>query len=243
MTAIQVGHPLARVLSIIQIQHGSHGIKTDSIRMVTVCPEHCIGNQEVGYAGTSVVINQRSPVRVCALSRILMLVKAGAVILCHAPGISRKMSRYPVQNHTDSLIVHVIHKIHKIIRCTKTAGRCIVAGHLIAPGRIQRMFHHRHQLHMGITHLFYIGCQLHRNLTVIIKLRANNCFSIFIQRRRFSLPGAQMQLIDRHGFRLRILLCTALHPLFIGPLVFVQIPDHRSRIGAQLRIICIRVNF
>ena len=72
--------------------------------------------------------------------------------------------------------MHIIHKIHKVIRCPIAAGRTIVSGHLISPGLIQGMLHHRHQLHMGVTHFLYIFRQANCDLPVIIELGAHNIF-------------------------------------------------------------------
>ena len=101
--------------------------------MVYIFPEQCIGNQEIRYLRTSVIVNQRTPVRMRALARIEMLVQAGAIKCAQSERIARKMSRYPVQNDTNPLLMHIVHEIHKILRCAIPGGRCIVAGHLIPP--------------------------------------------------------------------------------------------------------------
>ena len=137
--------------------------------MILLSPVKCIGNQEVCHLRTSVVINQSTPVRMRALAGIPVLINTGSVKASQSIGIPREMSRNPVQNHADSLTVHIIHKVHKIIRRSVTAGRCIVASYLISPGSVQRMLHHRHQLYMGISHTLYIFSQTGRNLPVIVK--------------------------------------------------------------------------
>ena len=96
MAAVHIGNPLSRVLAVIQVQHGGHRVEADAVGVVLVRPEHGVGNQEIRYLGPSVIVDQRSPVRVGSLSRILMLVDAGSVELGHSPGIPRKMSRNPV---------------------------------------------------------------------------------------------------------------------------------------------------
>ena len=136
MTAVDIGNPLSVILAIIQIQHGSHRIHADAVCMVLLGPEQRVGNQEISNLRPSVVVDQGTPVRVCALSRILMLVNTASVEACQAVGITREMSRYPVQDHADALFMHIIHEIHKIIRRAIPACRRIVAGYLIAPGFI-----------------------------------------------------------------------------------------------------------
>ena len=169
MTAVNIGYPLAVILAVIQIQHGSNCIHTDTVSMILLRPVKRIGNQEVGHLRTSVVVNQSTPVRMRALAGIPVLINTGSVKAGQSIGIPREMSRNPVQNHADSLTVHIIHKVHKIIRRSVTAGRCIVASYLISPGSVQRMLHHRHQFYMGISHILYIFSQTGRNLSVIVK--------------------------------------------------------------------------
>ena len=172
-----------------------------------------------------------------------MLIDAGAVKLGHTPGVSREMGRYPVQNHSDSLAVHIIHEIHEIIRGSETAGGCIIPRDLIAPRGIQRMLHHRHQLHMGIPHLCHVFGQLFRYLTVVIKFRTGNNMSRIVSLCLFSHPGAEVYFIDRHGGGLCIGLRTLVHPFPVVPLVLVQIPDNRCRIRPEFGIIGIGIGF
>ena len=169
MAAVNIRNPLAVIFTVIQIQHRSNCIHTDTVSMILLSPVKCIGNQEVCHLRTTVVINQSTPVRMRALAGILVLINTGSIKAGQSIGIPREMSRNPVQNHADSLTVHIIHKVHKIIRRSVTAGRCIVASYLISPGSIQRMLHHRHQFYMGISHALYIFSQTGRNLPVIVK--------------------------------------------------------------------------
>ena len=175
------------------------------------------------------------------LSRILVLIEAASVKLRHAPCITRKMCRNPVKNNANSLSVQIIHKIHEIIRCAEAAGRCVISRHLIAPRSIQRMFHDRQKFHMGIPHFLHIFRQLDRDLTVIVKLRSDNLASSLIHLGRFSHPGTEMYLIDRHRRRLRVERRPFLHPVLIVPFIFVQIPDDGCRVRSKFRIVRIRI--
>ena len=241
IAAVNICHPLPIILPVVKVKHGSNRIHANSVRMILVRPEQSICNEEIRHSGTSIIVNQGSPVGMRSLPGILMLVYTGSVKSSQAVGIPRKMSRHPIKDHADSLLVHVIHEGHKIIRGAVTAGRRVIARYLVAPGSIQRMLHHRHQLHMGISHLLHIGCQLFGNLPVIIKFGACNRISLLVHGNIFAHPGAQMHLIDIHGLVLCIGLCPARHPLLILPLVTADIPDNRSRVGAQLRVIGIGI--
>ena len=175
------------------------------------------------------------------LSRILVLIEAASVKLRHAPCITREMCRNPVKDNADPLSVQIIHKIHEIIRRAEAAGRCIISRHLIAPRSIQRMFHDRQKFHMSIPHFLHILRQLDRDLTVIVKLRSGDLASSLIHLDRFSHPGTEMYLIDRHRRRLRIERRPFLHPVLIIPFILVQIPDDGRRVRSKFRIVRIRI--
>ena len=104
-----------------------------------------------------------------SLSRILVFIQCCTVKTSQSKLILRKMCRYPVQNNANAMIMHIIHKIHEVRRCTVSGCRSIIAGYLIAPGTIKRMLRKTDQLHMRITHFQNIIRQLHRQLLKIIK--------------------------------------------------------------------------
>ena len=185
--------------------------------MIFVCPEQRIGNEEIADLGTSIIKDQRAPVRMHALSWIQMFIQAGSVKAAKSERIFRKMCRYPVQDHTDSLLMEIIHKIHEIFTGSISAGRRIISGYLIAPGTVKRMFHNGHDFHMGVSHLFHIVCQFWSNFTIIVKE------FIF----RFD-PGSHMYFINEHRRIFIIDLFSAFHPLRIFPLILFQIHYNRS---------------
>ena len=154
-----------------------------------------------------------------ALSGVLMFIQAGAVEIRQPEPVSGKMCGHPVQYHADPVLVHHIHEIHEIFRRAVTAGRRIIAGHLIAPGLIQRMLHDRHEFNMCIPHFLYIISQHRRQFPIIVK------FPVFFLR---ASPGAQMHLIDKHGPVRCIRFLPALKPRSVLPLISADVTDHRS---------------
>ena len=212
IASVYVGHPFTVILPIVQIEHGSNCIHPDSVRMVLVRPEQRIGNQEIGYAWTAVIVNQGSPMGMGALPGVHMFIDAGAVKYSHSIGIPWEMGRYPVKYDADSLSVHIVHKVHEILRSAVTAGRGIIPCYLITPGFIQRMLHHRHELHMGVSHILYVFCQPWGQLPVIIKFGTHQVLSCLILDRLLADPGPQMDLIYVHGLVLCIGLCPLSHP-------------------------------
>src|SRR5699024_7562838 len=124
------------------------------------------------------------------LARVGMLVNAGSVKTGQTMGISGEVGGNPVQDHADALLMHIIHKVHKIIRRSVAAGRRVIAGYLITPGGVKGMLHNGEQLYMSIPHLLYILCQSYSNLPVIIKFGAYQIAAVFIYCRRLADSGS-----------------------------------------------------
>ena len=193
--------------------------------MIFLHPIQSVCNQIIAHLRSAVIINQGSPVRMKSLSGILMLIQTGSVKSGKPIGIPRKMRRHPVENHTDPRPVHLIHKVHEIFRRTVTRGRRIIADHLIAPGFVQRMLHHRHQLNMGISHLFHIINYFRRKFPVTVKLSAVGGL----------LKGAKIQLVNAHGLIFRLRRRTLLKPLAVLPRKTIDIPNNRGALRSKLR--------
>ena len=201
--------------------------------MVLFCPEKRIGDQEVLYFRSAVIVNQRAPVWMGSLSRVKMLVQTRSVKRRKSEGIAREVCRYPVENNTNVVLVHRIHKIAEVIRRSVSCCRCVIARYLITPGFIERMLHHRHQLNMGVAELFHIRSQHRSDLAVVIK------FTSIV---RF-FPGAKMHFINRD--RRFVALCdtTLLHPVLILPGIFSKVKHNTCIVWAQLCRICVRIRF
>ena len=187
-------------------------------------PVKRIGNQVVAHLRSAVIVDQRSPMRMCPLSRVLVLIQACPIEPGQSVSISRKMGRNPVQNHADSCFVQLIDKIHEILRCPIARSRCIIADDLIAPGSIQRVLHNRHQLHMGITHFLHIGNDLRCKLPVVIISAAvlGLC------------KGTQIHFINAHRLFFRTALFPCQDPCFIFPGKAIDIANNRCCVRAEL---------
>ena len=138
---------------------------------------------------------------------ILALIERRTVKPSQSMGILGEMRRHPVNDHTDALMVHVIHKAHEVRRRTITGCRCVVAGHLISPGRIIGMFHDGHQLHIVITHFLHVFGKLKCDFLITEE------FSSVLR----TLPGTHVNLIDVHRLLVSGLLISFLHPFLILP--------------------------
>ena len=119
-------------------------------------PEKSICNKEVSHLTSAVIEYICSPVRVLSSSWIRVLIQRHTVETSKAMGVSWEMSRYPVKDNADTVLMHVIHEIHEIGRCAVSAGRCVVICNLIAPGAVKRILCNTHKLYMGITHFLNV---------------------------------------------------------------------------------------
>ena len=204
--------------------------------MELLYPVKRIGNQVVAYLRSAVIIDQRSPMRMRPLSRVLVLIQACPVEPGQSVSISRKMGRNPVQNHADSCFVQLVDKIHKILRCAITCSRRIIADDLIAPGSIQRVLHNRHQLHMGIAHFLHIGNNLRCKLPVVIISAAI----------LWLCKGAQIHFVNAHRLFFGTAIFPCQDPCFIFPGKAIDAANNRCRVRAELlskRIgICLQVS-
>ena len=233
---IFICHPLPVLFTIVQVQHGSNCIHPQSVHMKFLDPEQCVGNQEIHNFIFAVIKYLGSPVRMLSHSRIGMLKQRSAVKLCQAMCVSRKMSRYPVQNHPDLIFMQCIDQIHKILGCAIPGSRRIITGYLISPGTVKRMLRNTHQLHMCKTHFFQIFHNGIRELPIGIKA--------LILSSRMTHPGTDMAFIDGHRFSIDVFSSPCIHPLFICPAHMRQICDNRCRtrsffckIGKRVRLI------
>ena len=197
--------------------------------MILFGPEKSIGDQEVLHFRSAVIVNQRAPVWMGSLSRVKMLVQTRSVKRRKSESITWEVCRYPVENDTNVILMHRIHKIAEVIRRSVTCCRCVIARYLIPPGLVKRMLHHWHQFYMGVAELFHIRSQHRSDLTVVIKFTAIVRF----------FPGAKMHFINRN--RRFVALCdtTLLHPVLILPGIFSKI-NHNTRI-VRTQLCCIRV--
>ena len=156
-STVFVGQPLSSFTAEIVIQHGGYSIHPETICMVPLQPEAGIAQQERTSFTSGKVKHAGSPLRHFTTPGIRMLVACRSIKLTEADFIPGEVGRYPVQNDTDPCLMAPINEGHQSLGRAITAGGGVIARHLISPGHIQRMLHHRQQLHMGIAHFQHIG--------------------------------------------------------------------------------------
>src|SRR6185369_15252939 len=97
--AERIRHPLSRLARVIEIQHRRDRIDAQAVDVVLLEPEQRVRQQKVTDLVAAVVEDQRAPVLVLALPRILVLVERGAVKLRQTVRVLRKVPGHPVENY------------------------------------------------------------------------------------------------------------------------------------------------
>ena len=131
--ALIVGSPLAFLARVVQVQHRSHGIHTQSVGVKHVAPKAGVGCEKIFYLRLAVIEHRRAPVRVLTALRIGMLVQGPAIELRKRPVVLGKMRRHPVKDHSDASLVQGIDQMLKLAGRSIPARGRVKAGDLIAP--------------------------------------------------------------------------------------------------------------
>ena len=246
IAAVLIGDPLAGSPVVIQIQHRCHRIHPETVCVVLSQPEQSVGNQEGLHLGTAHVKAAGTPSLMLHTVPSLVFVQGTAVELIQAVTVLREMGGHPVQNHADAGAVHSINEILEILRSAETAGGRIVSRHLVSPGAVKGMLHHRHQLHVGIPHLRQVRSQHIRDVAVV-----HIVLSILHGGIVFRMPGAQMHLIDVHRKRIEMALLfpaanlrvflSLRHPFPVLPIVGDVRADHGGTVREGLVLPGIRI--
>ncbi len=111
-----VGHPLPFLARVVQVQHGRDGIHSEPIHVILLQPEQRVREQEIADLVSAVVEDQRAPVAVLSLTRILMLEERRPVEPGQPVGVLREVARDPVQDHTDVVPMALIDERLEVLR-------------------------------------------------------------------------------------------------------------------------------
>src|SRR6516162_810915 len=128
--------------AFIEAPQEFNGINTEAVHMILVQPEQGITDQETPDFVSPVVENKSVPVRMFSFSRIGVLVKVRPIEIAETRLILRKMSRNPIQNHANFVLMKIVHEILEVVRGPKSACRGEVTRCLVSPGAIEGMFHY-----------------------------------------------------------------------------------------------------
>ena len=185
VVAVNVWRPLAGLAVVIEIQHGSHGIHPQPVRVILLHPEQRVGNEKALHLLTPHVKTARAPVFMFHAVSALIFVKGLPVKLVQSVRVFGEMGGHPVQDHADARGVHFVHKCFEVGRRAEARRRRKVSADLIPPRPVKRVLHHRHQLHVGIAHLLEVRRQLLRRFAIGVG------GTVLVPP-----PGAEMHLVD-----------------------------------------------
>src|SRR5262249_55036955 len=110
--------------------------------------------------------DERVPIEVASLLRIFMLIQCRPVETAEAMGIVGEVSRHPVDNDAQALLVACIDQGGKVGRRAEATGGRKKSGRLIALGSVEGMFADRQEFDMREPHVARVGRQFLRQLAV-----------------------------------------------------------------------------
>jgi len=214
--AIGVGHPLAGVAAIVQIEHGGDGVDAKPVNVEFLNPIECAGEQEIADFMAAIVENGRTPVRVQAAPGVCMLIEGGAVEIGEGELVPGEMCGDPVDNDADAVLVQGVDEEAKIIRASKARSGSEIAADLVAPASAEGVLSDRHQLHMRKPEAFDIVSQSMRGFPAVEG--AVVLFGNFA-------PRGQVDFINREGFVGAQLLRQAATPRVVSPDIVALVDD------------------
>ena len=221
--AVFIGLPVAVSMAVIEVEHVGDGVDAQAVDVELAEPEEGTGNEEGLDFRPAIVEIHRVPFLIFSQHGVARFIARFAVKMAQAVGVAAKMARYPVEDDADAVAVAQVDEIHQIFRLAIAAGRREIARPLIAPGAVEGIFAQRHELDVGIIHLFDIIDELGRYVAV------RQHFPIFI-----AAPRAEMDFIGQHGLAVRIVSTAAVHPFLVAPRI-VEFRQFRCRIGTYFR--------
>ena len=136
-------HPFAVISPVVQIEHGGNGVDAQPVNVELLAVIECIGYEETDDFRTSEIKGQGSPAFVFGLPRGGIFIKGLAIKGNQTVFVFREVSRNPVDDHANVVLVCQIDEILQIFRRSVAGSRTVVAGYLIAPGSVEGMLHNR----------------------------------------------------------------------------------------------------
>ena len=224
-SAVLIGDPLAFLPAVVEVKHRRDRVHSQTVHVVLIYPEQRVGDEEIPNFIPSIVENVRSPVGMLALTRIGVLVKRSPVETPKTESVLRKMSRHPVQNDADAVLVAEIHEVLEVVRSPIPGGRRIVPRDLVAPASGERMLADRKKLDVRKIHLLHVRHEPVGKFAVVQPLLRSGIGG---------LPASGMDFVDRDGPALPVKRHTFFHPFGILPRVLVQIDDSARIFGRTL---------
>ena len=80
--------------------------------------------------------------------------------------VAGEMRWNPVEQHTNIVLMAIVHKVHEILGRAIAAGGRIIARHLVAPRAVIGILGDAHQFDMGVAQIPHIGYELMRQIAI-----------------------------------------------------------------------------
>ncbi len=231
VTAELVRYPFAFLARVIEIQHRGDGVDAQRIDVKFVDPVQSAADQVVDDLASPEIEYQRTPVGVCAFTRVLMLIKRSAVELAQPVFVLRKVRRHPVDDDADAGLVAAVDKVTEIVGFSEALRRRKHADRLVAPGAVERVFGHGQQLDVGEAHVADVGDEFVGEFAV-----AQPAIAFF----GLAPPRAQVHFVNADGLAEFGRGATTGHPFTIIPLVAALIDD-RGVTGRRFMVVAIGI--
>ena len=227
VSAIAVGQPLAGAFAEVEVEHGAHRVHAKAVKVELPEPVHRAGDQKRLHLRLLEVKQERSPLRHLAAPGIGMLKQGCAVKEAKAVRVPREVRGHPVHDDADAFVMRAVDEIHQLLRLAVARRGGVVSRHLIAPARVIRIFHERHDFDVRVTHVHHVIDQFIRELPIAEPL----------------LPAAEVYLIDIHRLTEGVpVFAAAFEIVFVRPLVIWHVADDGGRavwLRAEGKRICL----
>ena len=90
----------------------------------------------------------------------------GAIEIGKPVSVRGEVRRDPVKNDRDAVLVEIVHQVHEILRRAVTRSWGEVAGRLVSPGAIERMFHDGQEFDVREAQLSYVFGQARSSFAI-----------------------------------------------------------------------------
>lgn len=185
----------------IMVEHAAHSIDPQTVKVEFAQPIQRIRNQEAHNLASSVIKQQRPPLRHLGAERFCGFEQCASVKSAQSALILCEMRRNPVHYNPNAAFVRIIHKLRKLFGRTVTRRDRIIARDLITPAVIQRVFGKRQKLNMRIPHSYAVIDEFASQFRVVHAL----------------FPRAGVNLVYVYRFGEKIPLRTEFKIFAVGP--------------------------
>ena len=119
VAALLVWDPLPLFARVVEVEHRGDGVHPQAVHVVLPEPEEGVGRQVVADLVAAVVEDERTPVRVTALTRVGVLVEVRAVEVAEAVRVFGEVGRDPVDDYSYAGRVEGVHQALELVRAPK----------------------------------------------------------------------------------------------------------------------------